>query len=297
MAALLAFLHHVAAFVLVSALVVEFMLVRDELNVRNARRLQVADLVYGIAAGVLHCDSGTIEPVGVPRGAAAVGYLSQGFSLYRDLSIGENLLFFADLHEITGYEGRRDELLDLTGLAPFADRRADRLSGGMQQKLALACSLIHSPRLLLLDEPTTGVDPVSRREFWTILTRLRRHGVSALIATPYFDEAARCDTVVLLHQGRVLRSGEPGNLLDELEGVFREYVCTPTRRARDIARETEGVLGVQLFGDRIHVHFAERSADGRTLAARLSDAGVVVSHSGRVEPGLENLFMTLIEAA
>ena len=147
-----------------------------------------------------------------------VGYLSQRFSLYGDLSVDENVAFFADIHGLRNYGARRDELLAMTQLAPFRARLADRLSGGMKQKLALVCTLIHEPDLLLLDEPTTGVDPVSRREFWKLLSAFLSRGITILMSTPYLDEAERCSRVALLHEGRLLACDEPSRLRASLPG-------------------------------------------------------------------------------
>jgi ABC-2 type transport system ATP-binding protein len=144
-----------------------------------------------------------------------IGYMPQRFSLYQDLSVLENLDFFADIFGIGGgaKRDRMRELLAFAGLAPFTGRRAGQLSGGMKQKLALACTLIHRPRLLLLDEPTVGVDPVARRDFWSMLKALRKEGVSLMVSTPYMDEAALCDAVMLLHEGSILAQGSPAGLL------------------------------------------------------------------------------------
>jgi ABC-2 type transport system ATP-binding protein len=147
-----------------------------------------------------------------------VGYLSQRFSLYGDLTVDENVAFFAEVHGVRQYQARRDELLSMTQLISFRKRLADRLSGGMKQKLALICTLVHEPELLLLDEPTTGVDPVSRREFWKLLSEFLSHGITILMSTPYLDEAERCTRVALLHEGRLLTSDEPSRLRASLPG-------------------------------------------------------------------------------
>ena len=138
-----------------------------------------------------------------------IGYLSQRFSLYGDLTVDENVAFFAEIHGVPGWRPRRDELLEMLRMTPFRSRLADRLSGGMKQKLALACTLIHTPELLVLDEPTTGVDPVSRRDFWRILARLQREGLTILLTTPYLDEAERCQRVALMDRGRILNVSTP----------------------------------------------------------------------------------------
>ena len=168
-----------------------------------------------IACGLLRPSSGTarllgFDPVGEHGNVTgAIGYLSQRFSLYGDLTIDENIAFFAELHHVRNYGAARDRLLDMTQLTPFRARRADRLSGGMKQKLALACTLVHEPQVLILDEPTTGVDPVARREFWKLLSEFLARGLTIVMSTPYLDEAERCGRVLLLHEGRVLAIDRP----------------------------------------------------------------------------------------
>ena len=158
--------------------------------------------------GLLHIDDGTIrvmnhDPVRQHREITGmVGYLSQRFSLYGDLSIDENIAFFAEIHGVTDYKDRRDRLLQMTQLTPIRTRLADQLSGGMKQKLALACTLVHEPQVIVLDEPTTGVDPVSRREFWKLLSQFLSQGITILMSTPYLDEAERCTRIALLQIGR-----------------------------------------------------------------------------------------------
>jgi ABC-2 type transport system ATP-binding protein len=178
-----------------------------------------------LMCGLLRADSGSIrvlghDPVRQHRALTErVGYLSQRFSLYGDLTIDENVAFFAEIHGVTGYQRRRDQLLDMTQLTPFRGRLAHKLSGGMKQKLALACTLVHEPELILLDEPTTGVDPVSRREFWKLLSEFLSHGITILMSTPYLDEAERCSRVALLHEGRLLACDEPSRLRAEMPGT------------------------------------------------------------------------------
>ena len=178
-----------------------------------------------IICGLLHADAGRVralglDPVKEHRALTrSVGYLSQRFSLYGDLSVDENIAFFAEIHSVRNYREQRDRLLDLTQLTPFRGRLAEKLSGGMKQKLALACTLIHEPALILLDEPTTGVDPVSRREFWKLLSEFLSHGITILMSTPYLDEAERCTRVALLHEGRVLASDDPSRLRAAMAGT------------------------------------------------------------------------------
>ena len=177
-----------------------------------------------LMCGLLRADAGQVRVLGRDpllehrEITKRVGYLSQRFSLYGDLTVDENVAFFAEVHAVRRYQPRRDELLAMTQLTPFRSRLADTLSGGMKQKLALICTLVHEPELLLLDEPTTGVDPVSRREFWKLLSEFLSHGITILMSTPYFDEAERCTRVALLHDGRLLTSDAPSRLRASMPG-------------------------------------------------------------------------------
>ncbi len=223
-----------------------------------------------LICGLLHADSGTIRVLGhdpvVERRAitALVGYLSQRFSLYGDLTIDENVAFFAEMHGLRDSRRRRDQLLEMTQLTPFRARLADRLSGGMKQKLALACTLIHEPRLILLDEPTTGVDPVSRREFWKLLSQCMAQGITIVMSTPYLDEAERCGRVALIHEGRVLALDTPAHLRARLPGRMVELVAPGVPGALDAVRVLPGVMDAQAFGERLHVRLADDSAPVRT---------------------------------
>src|SRR5262247_2394803 len=183
-----------------------------------------------LMCGLLHADAGEVRVLGLNPNAdhraltERVGYLSQRFSLYGDLTIDENIAFFAEVHGVRDYAQRRDQLLSMTQLTPFRARLADRLSGGMKQKLALACTLVHEPRLILLDEPTTGVDPVSRREVWKLLSEFLSQGITILMSTPYLDEAERCTRVALVHEGRALAIDEPERLRTLIRGRMLELV-------------------------------------------------------------------------
>lgn len=227
------------------------------------------------------------------RAAAAIGYVSQRFSLYGDLSIDENIEFAARIHGERRFRARRDRLLDLTGLAPFRHRLADRLSGGMKQKLALACTLVHEPPLLVLDEPTTGVDPVSRREFWKLLAEFLSSGLTIVLATPYLDEAERCSRVALISGGRVLAIDRPAQLQAAFRGVLLEVIASPVRQALAVARTMPEFPAAQLFGDRLHVRAPAPEA-GETLRARLASAGVNVAAVRAIPPSLEDVFIDLI---
>jgi ABC-2 type transport system ATP-binding protein len=223
----------------------------------------------------------------------AVGYLSQRFTLYGDLTIDENIEFFAEIHLVRDFRQRRDELLEFTRLAPFRSRLADRLSGGMKQKLALACTLIHRPRLLLLDEPTTGVDPVSRRDFWAILSALLRSGITVVLTTPYMDEAERCSRVGLLSQGRLVAADTPRNVKSLMSGTVVEIVCADPRRAFTVLRPLAGVREVQLFGDRLNLVVEDPGRALPAVGSALEKEGLSVLQQRILPPSLENVFISL----
>ena len=258
-----------------------------------------------LACGLLRADAGAVSVLGLNPVAdhraitAAVGYLSQRFSLYGDLTIDENIAFFAEIHGVRRYRAERDRLLAMTQLTPFRKRRADRLSGGMKQKLALACTLIHEPQVLLLDEPTTGVDPVSRREFWKLLSEFLSQGLTIVMATPYLDEAERCGRVALLHEGRLMAVDAPAVLQAGLRGTLLEVLADSPRPPVDVLGTVSGVTDVQVFGDRAHVRFGD--ADGamaaEALRAALTAAGIRPVSVRPVPPSLEDVFIDLIAGA
>jgi drug efflux transport system ATP-binding protein len=248
--------------------------------------------------GLLRADAGRItvlghDPVRDHRAlTGTVGYLSQRFSLYGDLSIDENIAFFAEIHGLSDYKGRRDRLLDMTQLAPFHSRLADNLSGGMKQKLALACTLVHEPSLVLLDEPTTGVDPISRREFWKLLSEFRAEGVTIVMATPYLDEAERCSRVALLHEGRLLADDTPDALRAAMTGALFEVIVADHRQARDAIARLPHVSSVQMFGERAHVRFEEKDgASADDLKQELHQAGLTVESVRPIATSLEDVFI------
>jgi ABC-2 type transport system ATP-binding protein len=226
-----------------------------------------------------------------------IGYLSQRFSLYGDLTVDENIEFFAEIHLVRNFRERREELLEFTRLTPFRGRLAERLSGGMRQKLALACTLIHTPRLIFLDEPTTGVDPVSRRDFWTILSSLLRSGVTIVMATPYMDEAERCSRVGLLSGGRLLAADTPQNIKGLMRGTVVEIVCLETRRAFAILKGIAGVREVQLFGDRLNIVVDEPEKEIPFIEAALARVGIPIVQKRLLPPSLENVFISVTESA
>jgi ABC-2 type transport system ATP-binding protein len=226
---------------------------------------------------------------------ARLGYMSQQFNLYGDLTVQENLRFFADLHGVTGrsYEAKVEELLAFSRLGPFLSRRAEFLSGGMKQKLALACNLIHEPEILFLDEPTTGVDPVSRRDFWRILGDLHAKGITLIISTPYMDEADRCDRVGFLDGGRLLTVATPDEIKGRLGGSVLEVVAEPRRRARELLKGVPEIHDVELFGDRLQVRTADVEAAEAAVRGALSDAGIAVEDIRTVAPTMETAFAAM----
>jgi ABC-2 type transport system ATP-binding protein len=223
-----------------------------------------------------------------------IGYLSQRFSLYGDLTVDENVEFFARIHGVRDFHARREELLNFTRLVPFRRRLADRLSGGMRQKLALACTLVHRPQIVFLDEPTTGVDPVSRREFWLILSELLRQGITIVMSTPYLDEAERASRVALMNAGRLMAVERPAVIKAGVRGSVLEIVCADIRRAGAVLRAAEGIQEVQLFGDRLNV-VAESAERGRAIAERaMAEAGIAGATLREVAPSLEYAFISLL---
>ena len=255
-----------------------------------------------LMCGLLRPDGGEIrvlgrDPLGAHREVTErIGYLSQRFSLYGDLTIDENIAFFAEIHGVREYRARRDQLLDMTQLTPFRTRLADKLSGGMKQKLALACTLVHQPELILLDEPTTGVDPLSRREFWKLLSEFLAQGITILMSTPYLDEAERCGRVALMHEGRVLAVDEPARLRRLISGRMVEVV-TRDADAVLVARSLPGVADAQVFGERLHVTLASSSEDAVdrfTQAARQSSLAAAPIRP--VQPTLEDVFIARLSS-
>ena len=224
-----------------------------------------------------------------------IGYLSQKFSLYGDLTVDENIEFFADIHLVGDFRKRRDELLEFTRLTPFRKRLAEKLSGGMRQKLALACTLIHTPRLIFLDEPTTGVDPVSRRDFWKILSSLLRSGITIVMTTPYMDEAERCSRVGLLSGGRLLAADTPQAVKSLMRGTVIEIVCPEIRRAFAVLKKITEVREVQLFGDRLNVVVDEVEKETALVEAALSKAGIPIIQKRVLPPSLENVFISVTQ--
>jgi ABC-2 type transport system ATP-binding protein len=226
-----------------------------------------------------------------------IGYMAQRFNLYGDLSVWENLNFFADVFEVTGTVRREriERLLHFARLTEFRNRRAAHLSGGMQKKLALACTLIHTPQIIFLDEPTTGVDPVSRRELWDILTELHLQGITLFVSTPYMDEAERCSRVGMMYQGRMVVCDTPERVKAMIEGELIALWPSDLRRAREVLAGLEGVLEMQTFGDQLRI-FARDTGQLITRArAALAAQDIEVREVRRTRPRMEEAFISLIQ--
>jgi ABC-2 type transport system ATP-binding protein len=255
---------------------------------------------FRMLTGVLTPTSGTATILGfdlIKQSRAInreIGYLSQRFSLYGDLTVDENIEFFAEINEVYDYGGRREELLEFTRLAPFRKRLADQLSGGMKQKLALACTLIHKPKIIFLDEPTTGVDPVSRRDFWKILSSLLEENITIVMSTPYLDEAERCTRVALMNKGKVMVVDTPQNIRKQMPGEVVEIVCDQIRAAADILKANPKVHDVQAIGDRLNIVVDDAKRDFPGVERSLRDASIHVTESRVVNPSLENIFVSLM---
>ncbi len=228
-----------------------------------------------------------------------IGYMSQRFGLYPDLTVLENLDFYADIYGVPacGRAEKTERLLGFSNLTPFKQRLAGNLSGGMKQKLGLACALIHTPRVLFLDEPTNGVDPVSRRDFWRILYQLVREGVTIFVSTAYLDEAERCNRLALLHQGRLLGLGTPDEIKAMMPGALLEVRTSAPRRTAALLREKLAAASVGLFGDRVHV--ATRNDDHTAEHTRelITAAGFDVHSIRPIEPSLEDVFVAVLASS
>ena len=255
-----------------------------------------------ILAGVLSINDGEAWVAGKSLAADAeqvkphIGYMAQQFSLYGDLSVRENLAFFADIYDVTGIvrEERMQYLLEFAQLTQFQNRRAKHLSGGMQKKLALASTLIHQPEILLLDEPTTGVDPVSRREFWDILTDLHLGGTTIVISTPYMDEAERCNRVALLHNGRLIRSDKPRDIQNSVEGEVIQLTPENWQTAQRKLKNIPGVLEIQTYGNRLHVLLSPGEDNLSYLESELDKHAIQYSGLERAPMRMEEAFISVV---
>lgn len=225
-----------------------------------------------------------------------IAYMSQRFGLYPDLTVLENIHFYADIYLMSRKDrnARVDELLAFSNLTPFKDRQAGKLSGGMKQKLGLACALIHTPRVLFLDEPTNGVDPVSRRDFWRILYQLLREKVTIFVSTAYLDEAERCERLALIHHGALIAVGTPAEVKKLMQGALIEIRADHPRKTVTLLREQLKADSVGLFGDRVHVVAREAQRAIDQSDAILKKAGLNVQSIRTIEPSLEDVFLSVL---
>ena len=231
---------------------------------------------------------------------AHLGYLPQRFSMYEELTVLENLRFFAEVRGLSeaAWRPRCMQILEFVGLADFVNRRAGQLSGGMRQKLGLAVALVHSPKVLLLDEPTTGVDPVTRQDFWQLIIRLvAEEGVAVLVSTPYMDEAGRCARVGFMRLGKILLEGKPDELRARLNGRIIEVHGQPLQLLRDLARKDENVEDAQMFGDRLHLRIQPGTSHLviEHLQVEIPAHGGVLTQMRPIKPQLEDVFIDLLE--
>ncbi|HEU0294248.1 MAG TPA: ABC transporter ATP-binding protein [Anaerolineales bacterium] len=260
-----------------------------------------------LLVGALKADSGQVNICGydidrqTEQARSQFGYLSQRFSMYEDLTVLENIRFFAEVSGLRSNEWlpRCMEILEFVGLEKFTERRAGQLSGGMKQKLGLASALVTRPRVLLLDEPTTGVDPVTRQDFWQLVIRLstQAEGVSVIISTPYMDEASRCHRVGFMKNGRIIVEDTPSNLRARLNGRVLELRGSPLNLLRHVAHQDSDVEDVQAFGDRLHIRVGENKAQAvlSRLNSEIRSAGGQVDELRIVPPVLEDVFIALSE--
>jgi ABC-2 type transport system ATP-binding protein len=254
-------------------------------------------------AGVMPPDDGSIIIDGIDivadpeEGKQHISYMPQRFGLYEDLTVDENIRFYADLFEVAAdvREERAQRLLAASGMSQFRSRLAGQLSGGMKQKLGLTCALVHTPRILLLDEPTTGVDPVSRRDFWRILYGLREEGVTILITTAYLDEAERCNRLALLHSGRVLYCDTPTALKEHMPGALVVISSPAGRQVRSAITGLAGVSNVILVGDGVHAVVDDAAKRIAELREALQQANVPFTDIVVGEPSIEDVFVALLE--
>ena len=256
-----------------------------------------------LMCGVLHPTSGVVRIAGydvpgqVEKAREQIGYLAQQFGLYGDLSVQENIEFFGEVFDIPIDELKRRaaELLNFAGLGDFTDRPAAKLSGGMQKKLGLASALVHNPKVLLLDEPTGGVDPVARQEFWHLLITLLRGGSAVLVSTPYMDEAMRFNRVIFMNHGRILAQGVPRELMKKLEGRILELDAKDQLAARQIAEADPEVEDVHAFGNHLHLRVGSAKGPIERISAQLKSANIPMDHITHVPATLEDVFIHLIE--
>ncbi|GBD33681.1 MAG: ABC transporter ATP-binding protein [Gemmatimonadales bacterium] len=252
--------------------------------------------------GLLAPSSGTARVAGHdvvtdPRSVRQqLGYMSQLFSLYSDLTVEENIRLFAGLYGVTGkrYRERRDWVLEMAGLQEYRDRLTGELALGHKQRLALGCAVLHQPPILFLDEPTSGVDPISRRSFWELIYQLAREGTTVLVSTHYMDEAEYCYRLALMHRGRLIALDRPGALRRRVTVPILEVEVDDAARAVEVLAGVPGVLEAAMFGRRVHAMVEEESSGRKEVAERLAGAGLSVSAIRPVAPSLEDVFVALV---
>lgn len=257
-----------------------------------------------LLVGALTADHGTVTVNGYPlathgeEARAGVGYLAQRFSLYTDLSALENLRFFGEVRGLHSAQlkQRAEALFKFVGLTGFEKRLAGQMSGGMKQKLGLACALVHEPKILLLDEPTGGVDPVTRQDFWQLIIRVLANGTAVIVSTPYMDEAARCNRIGFMHTGQILVEGSLRELTAPLAGRILELAAHPSQTVKTIARADPEVEDVMAFGDRFHLRVKAAEGPLRRLPSTLAAAGATVERLRPIPPSLEDVFISLLHA-
>jgi ABC-2 type transport system ATP-binding protein len=225
-----------------------------------------------------------------------IGYMSQRFGLYSDLTVMENIHFYADIYGVprNGRSEKIERLLAFSNLTPFKRRQAGNLSGGMKQKLGLACALVHTPQLLFLDEPTNGVDPVSRRDFWRILYQLLKEGITIFVTTAYLDEADRCHRVGLIHKGKLLACDTPDSLRGLMKGTILELRTSDLRRTARLLREAIPGATIGLFGDRLHLVTDDPEKDQKLASDILAKEGIELCGIRSIEPSLEDVFVSVL---
>ena len=225
-----------------------------------------------------------------------IGYMAQRFGLYGDLTVDENMIFYADLFGLAkaDRDSLMQQLLKMTRMEPFRKRQAMNLSGGMKQKLALMCTLLHHPQVLFLDEPTNGVDPVSRRDFWAILYQLVRDGLTVFVTTAYLDEAERCNRVGLMNHGKMIRCEPPQALKHNLPEKCYEVDTSDQRAARETLQSQAGVLTVEPYGSKLHLFFAPQETSAEALENALTQRGIRITHFHEIVPSLEDVFIDLV---
>jgi len=224
-----------------------------------------------------------------------IGYMSQRFGLYEDLTVVENIIFYADLYDVPRKERpeKIERLLGFSNLTPFKSRLAGKLSGGMKQKLGLACALIHTPEVLFLDEPTNGVDPVSRRDFWKILYDLLKEGVTIFVSTAYLDEAERCTRVGLIHKGKLLIEDDPAAMKKSFGYPMIALWADDPRGAMKVLKIVPGVKNISIYGDRLHIALESLELT-ETIASELQAAAIEMKSYGKIVPSLEDIFITMV---